>query len=196
MREHGKDFEDKYWDVLRDNTRKGHVVIGGDFNMTDIEIDNKKELFGITRSPIGDGYTFKSEIGGEEVGRIIDHVLTIGLACETKVTDNGRFLRDHIPLVSKIGISGTASKKGKRLSQLVVPMIRAGDSGAKRRLEKEMNKYLSGDLHDWNHEQIEMWTANKAKEIAKTRNRKDNPDGWSPVTRLMRLKVKILGALL
>ena len=45
----------------------------------------------------------------------------------------------------------------------------------------------------WTHDQLVIWTANKAKEIAKSRNRKDNPDGWSPLTRLMRLKLKVLG---
>jgi exonuclease III len=194
-KEYEGNFEDKYWDSIRENTRKGRVVIGGDFNMTGIEMDNRLRNYGLVRSDIGEGYTFKAEIGGEEVGRVIDHALTRELACEARATENGRFLRDHIPLIASVEIRGVAQKKGKRLAQIVVPMIRAGDSGARRRLEKEMEKNLSGDLVDWSHEQIVMWTANKAKEIAKNRNRKDNPDGWSPLTRLMRLRVKILGAL-
>jgi hypothetical protein len=77
-----------------------------------------------------------------------------------------------------------------------IPMIIAGDSGARKRLEKAMEGHLKGDLNGWSHEQLVTWTANKAKEIAKGRNKKTNPNGWSPLTRLMRLKVNILGALL
>ena len=40
------------------------------------------------------------------------------------------------------------------------------------------------------------WTANASRQIALSRNRKDNPNGWSPLIRLMRLKVKVLGAIL
>ena len=77
----------------------------------------------------------------------------------------------------------------------MIPTIRPGDAGAKRRIKKEMEKHLSGKLEDWSLNQITNWTANRAKEIAKKRNKKDNPDGWSPLARLMRLKVKILGAV-
>ena len=58
-----------------------------------------------------------------------------------------------------------------------------------------METHLCGKLEDWSLNQITNWTANRAKEIAKKRNKKDNPDGWSPLARLMRLKVKILGAV-
>jgi exonuclease III len=139
-KEYEGNFEDKYWDSIRENTRKGRVVIGGDFNMTGIEMDNRLRNYGLVRSDIGEGYTFKAEIGGEEVGRVIDHALTRELACEARATENGRFLRDHIPLIASVEIRGVAQKKGKRLAQIVVPMIRAGDSGARRRLEKEMEK--------------------------------------------------------
>ena len=73
--------------------------------------------------------------------------------------------------------------------------VKPGDAGAKRRLLKEMDKMVGEGIESWTHDQIVVWTANRAKEIAKTRNRKDNPDGWSPLTRIMRLKVKILGML-
>ena len=58
-----------------------------------------------------------------------------------------------------------------------------------------MDKMVAEGIENWTHDQIVVRTANRAKEIAKTRNRKDNPDGWSPLTRIMRLKVKILGML-
>ena len=40
-----------------------------------------------------------------------------------------------------------------------------------------------------------MWTVDKSREIASRRNRKENPNGWSPLCCWMRLKLKMLGAL-
>jgi hypothetical protein len=79
------------------------------------------------------------------------------------------------------------------IGNTTIPTIRPGDAGAKRRLLKAMEKIVAEGLDNWTHDQLVVWTANKAKEIAKSRNRKDNPDGWSPLTRIMRLKVKMLG---
>ena len=100
---------------------------------------------------------------------------------------------DHIPIIASLQITGVARKEGRKLGTIQTPSIRAGDSGAKRRLLKEMDKIVASGLKDWTHDQLVVWTANKAKEIARTRNKKDNPDGWSPLTRLMRLRLKVLG---
>jgi hypothetical protein len=137
-------------------------------------------------------YTFKSNIGEEHKGKIIDHVLTRGYPCEATVSQNGRFLIDHIPVIASVGILGVLRKEGRRLGTTQVPNIRPGDGGAMRRLKKEMDKIVAAGLKDWTHDQLVIWTANKAKGIALTRNKKDNPDGWSPLTRLMRLRLKVL----
>ncbi len=44
-------------------------------------------------------------------------------------------------------------------------------------------------------DEIINWTVNKSKEIARGRNRKDNPNGWSLLTRVMRLRAKLVGAV-
>ena len=109
------------------------------------------------------------------------------------MSQNGRFLSDHIPIVAEICVTGSKKKEGRMIGNITSPNIRPGDEGAKRRLMKEMERIIAGGLETWTHDQLVIWTANKAKEIAKSRNRKDNPDGWSPLTRLMRLKLKVLG---
>ena len=58
-----------------------------------------------------------------------------------------------------------------------------------------MKKHLSGELNDWSMDEIISWTVAKSKEIAKGRNRKDNPNGWSPLTRIMRLRAKLVAAV-
>ena len=105
-------------------------------------------------------------------------------------------MSDHIPIIAEIEITGPEDRQGTRIGQKTIPTIRSGDAGAKKRLEKMMKKELTGDLGDWTLEEIVGWTANASKEIALSRNRKDNPNGWSPLIRLMRLKVKALGAIL
>jgi len=102
-------------------------------------------------------------------------------------------LSDHIPIVAEVCVTGFKKKEGKMIGNTTIPNIRPGDAGAKRRLLKEMNKIVAEGLDNWTHDQLVVWTANKAKEIARSRNRKDNPDGWSPLTRLMKLKLKVLG---
>ena len=112
------------------------------------------------------------------------------------MSQNGRFLIDHIPIVAEICVTSSKKKEGRMFGNVTIPNIRPGDVGAKRRLLKEMDKIIADGLETWTHDQLVIWTANKAKEIAKSRNRKDNPDGWSPLTRLIRLKLKFLGMAL
>ena len=38
-------------------------------------------------------------------------------------------------------------------------------------------------------------TVKESLRIAKSRNSKNNPDGWSPVTRLLHLRLRVMGAL-
>ena len=94
-----------------------------------------------------------------------------------------------------VEIVGVEKKVGKRKKETYSTMIRAGDEGAKKKLEKATKKHLSGELNDWSMEKIINWTVAKSKEIERGRNRKDNPNGWSPLTRVMRLRAKLVGAV-
>jgi hypothetical protein len=186
-------FEMEYWNNLKECVGALDVVVGGDLNVKDVVVDEKIDGSGLVRIPFGDNeYTFKSDIGEEHRGKVIDHILTRGYVSTAYVSQNGRFLNDHIPIIAEITITGKSKKEGRMIGNVSTPNIRPGDEGAKRRLLKEMDKIVATGLGDWTHDQLVIWTAIKAKEIAKSRNRKDNPDGWSPPTRLMRLKVKIL----
>jgi endonuclease/exonuclease/phosphatase family metal-dependent hydrolase len=81
----------------------GGTVVGGDFNYKGTDVDGKIEGSGIIRSQHTDGgYTFKSDIGDEHRGKTIDHVLSRGYPCKSWVSQNGRFLSDHIPIVAEM----------------------------------------------------------------------------------------------
>jgi hypothetical protein len=187
-------FDADYWSRLHDSIGILGVVVGGDLNAEEGIVDEKISGLDLTRIPFGDNeYTFRSEIGDEHRGRVIDHILTKNYDCSAHISQNGRFLSDHIPIIAKVAISAKIREECRRIGNVTIPSMRPGDEGAKRRLKKEMDKIIAAGLDNWTHDQLVVWTANKAKEIAKSRNRKDNPDGWSPLTRLMRLKVKVLG---
>ena len=47
-----------------------------------------------------------------------------------------------------------------------------------------MKKKLTGTLDSWTVGDITEWTVKEASRIARKRNSKHNPDGWSPVSRL------------
>ena len=92
-----EDFEEGYWKGLLSATGEGAVVIGGDFNLRGGDLYLKIADSGLVRGYYEEGqYTFKSNIGEEHKGKIIDHVLTRGYPCEATVSQNGRFLIDHI----------------------------------------------------------------------------------------------------
>ena len=197
IKEGDEDVEVRYWEAMRTAVDGDLVIVGGDFNMLGDELDDRIDGMGLVRALYdGNEYSFKSDVGLEHGGRVIDHVLSKGVDCGAHISQSGRFLKDHMPIVAEIHIQGVLEKVGKRVKQVNIPTIRPGDEGAKRRLLKEFEKVIAKGLDGWTHKQIVVWTANKAKEIAKSRNRKDNPNGWSPLTRLMRLKVRVLGMLL
>ena len=140
-------FDDKYWETLLTTAGNEEIVVGGDFNLKETDVDRRIEGSGITRTQHTDGsYTFKSDIGDEHRGRIIDHVLARGYSCKSWVSQNGRFLSDHIPVVAEICVTGSKKKEGRMIGNIAIPNIRPGDAGAKRRLMKEMEKIIAGGL--------------------------------------------------
>jgi hypothetical protein len=190
------DFEERYWDSIRRCLKGKRIVWGGDFNLNRNDLMERIIGMDMELLELEEGaYTYIADVGGEGRGRVIDHALVRGCNAESVVTEDGSFVRDHIPLVVAVEIMGEIKKEGKRRKETYPPMIRAGDEGAKKKLEKAMKKHLSGDLNDWSMDEIINWTVNKSKEIARGRNRKDNPNGWSPLTRVMRLRAKLVGSV-
>ena len=59
-----------------------------------------------------------------------------------------------------------------------------------------MELHLEPNAADWSLEKITNWTAEAARRIASNRKSRDNPGGWSPTSRLLMIRLKILGTLL
>ena len=83
------------------------MIAGGDLNVKGTVVDEKVLGSGLLRIPFGTNeYTFKSDIGEEHKGRVIDHILARGYVCDAYVSQNGRFLNDHIPIIAEATIAG------------------------------------------------------------------------------------------
>ena len=61
---------------------------------------------------------------------------------------------DHIPVIASLQITWVTRKEGRKLGTIQIPNFRAGDSGARRRLHKEMDKIVASGLQDWTHDQL------------------------------------------
>ena len=74
--------------------------------------------------------------------------------------------------------------------------IRSSDGGAIRKLKKEMEKNLNPKMNTWSLGKIVEWTVDTARNIAKNRRTKENPGGWSPTSRFLQIKLRMLGSVL
>ena len=75
------------------------------------------------------------------------------------------------------------------------PCLRAHDKGGLRRLNEALEKKFHGDPGAYTVEEITEWTVTQARKIAASRHNKHNPSGWSPLSRLLHLRLRALGAL-
>jgi hypothetical protein len=125
----------------------------------------------------------------------IDHVLSNREGAEAGVVEDGLFLDDHFPVVGSILADGLQAAEGKKIQIKIPPTIRASDKGALKKLAESLTRRFSGDLSACSIKTITNWTVAEAQRIAKARNTKNNPDGWSPSSRVLHIRLRALGAL-
>ena len=58
-----------------------------------------------------------------------------------------------------------------------------------------MEKIMLGEMKSWSVQDITDWTVKEANRIAENRKTEYNPDGWSPVSRLLHVRLRAVGAL-
>ena len=62
-------------------------------------------------------------------------------------------------------------------------------------MNQALEKKFHGDPRSYSVEEITEWTVAEARKIAASRHSKHNPSGWSPLSRLLHLRLRALGAL-
>ena len=90
---------------------------------------------------------------------------------------------------------GKEPPKAKKIDAKLPKSLRAGDKGGLRRLTKAMEKNMLGEMKSWSVQDITDWTVKEANRIAESRKTEYNPDGWSPVSRLLHVRLRAIGAV-
>jgi hypothetical protein len=87
----------------------------------------------------------------------------------------------------------TPVERIKEMKKGTLPTIRPSDKGATRKYEKAINRIPSGEIDKMTLEQITEKTMSIVTDIAKKRNGKSNPNGWSPLSRTLALRISLHG---
>ncbi len=172
------------------------TLIGGDFNMKEKGIDDKIEGSSFSRIPLADGATTYRNLSCNGIrGATIDHILGNFEVHSARVSEDGLFTGDHFPVLATLQIEGPGTKPSKKIKVKPPPTIKAGDKGGLRRLQESLKKRFNGDLSEHTIGEITDWTVAEQRRIAASRAAKTNPDGWSPTSLLLHIRLRILGAL-
>jgi hypothetical protein len=101
-------------------------------------------------------------------------------------------MNDHAILIAWVGIV-EKTDKSKEMKTMNVPTIRPTDKGATRKLEKIFSRVSGEELKGMGMKEIIEETMKKVKIICDNRNNKTNRDGWSPVTRIISMRISVHG---
>ena len=93
-------LDDVIWGRILSSTGGGAAMVGGDFNLNEVKIDERLRRSGDEHMRCkleGGGKTFRkiNEKEGSISSRVIDHVLLKGVEGHVKVTEEGLFINDH-----------------------------------------------------------------------------------------------------
>ena len=186
------DFEEEFWAELCKPSGTP-TLIGGDFNMSPEEVD--KRLLGSRQSRVGlpPGMTTYRSLS-KASGSVIDHIISNSKAT-ANVEEDGSFVGDHYPMIGGIKLESMGDPIPVKIEAKIPKTIQPGDAGGLRRLNEAIMKKFPGDLTGHSVEEITEWTVKQARAIAASRNSKNHPNGWSPLSRILHLRLRALGAL-
>ena len=191
-------LEEAIWSIIGENGNDGLKLIGGDFNMDGEKID--KKLLKIQGGPLrvkmcGNESTFRrmDSVNGILQETTIDHVLTMGDGVSgCKTSDGGMDMNDHAIVIGWVEVK-TDKRLVKEMRTPNVPTIRPTDRGAAKKLDKIFVKTTDKELGNMSMDKIIKKTMKQVKIICDNRNNKTNRDGWSPVTRILSMRISVHG---
>ena len=161
------DFEEEFWAELCKPSGTP-TLIGGDFNMSPDEVDER--LLGSQQSRIGlpPGTTTYRSLSRAS-GSVIDHVISNSEA-SANVAEDGSFAGDHYPVIGGIKLESMGVPIPVKIEAKIPKTIQPGDVGGLRRLNEAITKEFPGDLTGHSVEEITEWTVKQARAIAASRN--------------------------
>ena len=158
------------------------------------DIDSRLLGTNLARIPLPVGVTTYRSLANAH-GSVIDHIVSNEREATSKVSEDGAFIGDHFPIIGSLRLRAKASNTPVKIEARIPPNLQAGDVGGLRRLNQAMMKHFTGDASNHSIEDITEWTVKQARAIAASRNSRNNPNGWSPLSRLLHLRLRALGAL-
>ncbi len=112
------------------------------------------------------------------------------------MSSDGLYIGDHFPVVASLVTGSPLVIRKPRLEVTLPVKLKSSDKGGLRRISRSLERKFQGDLSTYSIVAITDWTVREEKRIAETRRTKFNPNGWSPTSRLLQLRLRVLGALL
>ena len=188
-------FEDEFWNKLGEIGNES-CIIGGDFNMGKEQMEKRllKEGSRVRREDMaGNPSTFHrwDSVNNNMQSSTIDHVLTSGKG-GGKVSNTGLDLNDHSIIIGWLDVP-EGVKKVREMKGVKLATLRPADKGATKKIEKAWGKISDNTINKMSMEEIIRENMGIVERISANRNTKRNPNGWSPIARLISLRISVHG---
>ena len=190
-------FEEEFWNKLNEVSLET-CIIGGDFNMGKEQIDKRliKEGMMVDRKEMpGNPSTFhrwdSTKLNLQT--STIDHILmTNGQRGGAKVSGTGLDLNDHSVKVGWME-APRGTRRIKEMKGTKLATLRPADKGATKKFMKAWERIHDDKISNMNMEEIIEENRRIIEKISANRNTKRNPNGWSPISRLVSLRISVHG---
>ena len=83
--------------------------------------------------------------------------------------------------------------KIKEMKGIRIPTLRPADKGATKKFQKAWERLHDDKIKNMSLEEIVKKNMEIVRKITENRNTKINPNGWSPISRLMSLRISVHG---
>ena len=197
-------LENRLWKTMADRTDLGPCYIGGDFNLSPTQLDSFISTSDLTarRIPMhGEIFSFRRWDSIRQIMQrsAIDHVLWNGPDHpQCSLAPDGYFALDHIPVI--LNTKTSAAKRFTRITKLKRnPTLNSSDKGACRKFVSRTEKLANSLKQSSTLDSISLLelTEKSVKivhDIQNTRNSLLSPSNFSPIARLLSLRLSALGS--
>ena len=196
------DMVDVLWERINLKMDLGPTWLTGDFNLSPSKLDERLLLSGHYNKRIpftGDHHSFRrwDSVNEHLQKSSIDHVVWNGVgSLSCKLTEDGWFLMDHIPILIDTGVlSDSMSHKPLEFKRL--SFLNCNDKGACRKFISEMNRLvnsLDDNLSSLSLQDITRLSMSAVTKISTRRNNKRSPSIWSPIAQLLNIRLSAIGS--
>ena len=190
-------FEEQFWAELKLASDGGNAIIGFDFNMgvSSMEKAIREHGMDVKLTPNPGQITFRrwDSVGERQQESAIDHILiSRDINGGMSTVDSGIDAKDHAIIVGWIKLK-VKVKRVKEKKAVTIPTMRPTDKGAIRQYEMIFKRIPVDRVQDMTIDEIVETSTRGVRKIMESRNTKKTPNGWSPGSRLMTMRISVHG---